>query len=54
VVAATDADAAGERYASRLEALAVAAGIPFERHPPPDGHKDWNMFPQVKAGRAGQ
>jgi hypothetical protein len=54
VVAATDADRAGEHYASRLQAMAATAGIPFERCQPPDGHKDWNSFQQAAAARGRQ
>jgi hypothetical protein len=38
---ATDANRAGERYASRHAELAAAAGIAFERLAPPTGN-DWN------------
>jgi Toprim-like len=54
VVVATGADPAGERYASRLQTMAIAASVPYERRAPPDGYKDWNQFSQVKAGSAGQ
>ena len=50
LVAATDADGAGERYAQRLAALAQAAGVRSERLVPPDGQNDWNDI--VKQGRA--
>lgn len=50
LVAVTDADKAGEGYAARLAALARAAGVRFERLPPPDGCKDWNDF--ITQGRA--
>ena len=49
LVAATDADGAGERYAQRLAALAQAAGVRSERLVPPDGQNDWNDI--VKQGR---
>ena len=54
IVAVTDADRAGERYASRLQEMAEIAGIPFERCQPPDGHKDWNKFLEAEAGRGRQ
>jgi len=41
LVAASDADPQGEKYAARLTAMAEAAGIPAERAAPA-GHKDWN------------
>ena len=49
LVAATDADKAGAGYAARLGAMAQAAGVRFERLPPPGGVKDWNDF--VTQGR---
>ena len=42
LAAATDADAAGERYASRLQTLAAEAGVACVRLMPPDGFNDWN------------
>jgi hypothetical protein len=42
LVAATDADIAGRRYASRLAGLAAQAGVRFEAILPPDGLNDWN------------
>ena len=42
LVAATDADAAGERYAQRLAERAEAAGVRWERLVPPGGQNDWN------------
>ena len=42
LVAATDADTAGERYAARLAELALEAGIRSGRTQPPGGCKDWN------------
>ena len=42
LVAATDADSAGERYAQRLAERAKAAGVRWERLLPPDGQNDWN------------
>jgi len=41
LVAATDADSAGERYAARLAELAAAAAVPARRVAP-SGHNDWN------------
>lgn len=41
LVAATDADPAGERYAARLAELAAAVALPVERKAPV-GHKDWD------------
>ena len=43
LVAATDADAAGEHYASQLVELATAAGVRSGRILPFGGHKDWNQ-----------
>jgi hypothetical protein len=42
LIAATDADTAGRRYASRLEALATEAGVRFAAILPPSGVNDWN------------
>ena len=42
LVAATDADAAGERIAANLLDLATAASVRCERMLPPDARKDWN------------
>ena len=47
-VSATDANRAGDRYASGHAELATAAGIAFERLRPPEG-TDWNDV--VRAGR---
>ena len=41
LVAATDADPQGEKYAVRLRAMAETAGVVAERAAP-TGHKDWN------------
>jgi len=41
LVAATDADLAGDRYAARLTELAVKVSLPVERKAPV-GHKDWD------------
>ncbi len=43
LVAATDADTAGEHYASQLLELATAAGVRSGRILPFGGHKDWNQ-----------
>ena len=42
LVAAMDADAAGERYAAKLVELALEAGVRSSRIKPPGGCKDWN------------
>lgn len=42
LIAATDADTAGRRYAARLEGLAAEAGARFDAILPPDGLNDWN------------
>ncbi len=42
LVAATDADPAGERHAERLGERAETAGVRWERLVPPGGHNDWN------------
>jgi DNA primase len=42
LIAATDADAAGRRYAARLAALATEAAVQFAAILPPDGLNDWN------------
>jgi hypothetical protein len=42
LVAATDADVTGDRYAAQLAELAGAAGVQPERLRPPRGVKDWN------------
>jgi hypothetical protein len=42
LIAATDADAAGRRYAVRLAALATEAAVRFAAILPPDGLNDWN------------
>jgi hypothetical protein len=42
LVAATDADRAGEAYAAQLAALAAIAPLPFLRLLPPEGANDWN------------
>jgi hypothetical protein len=42
LIAATDADMAGRRYAARLAALATEAAVRFAAILPPDGLNDWN------------
>ena len=42
LIAATDADTAGRRYAARLENMATEAGVRFDTILPPDGLNDWN------------
>ncbi len=42
MVAATDADRAGDGYAARLGVMAGAAGVRFERLRPPVEGQDWN------------
>lgn len=42
LVAATDADKPGERYAVQLAAMAQAAGVRSERLLPTEGKNDWN------------
>jgi hypothetical protein len=42
LIAATDADTAGRRYAGRLENMATEAGVRFNAILPPDGLNDWN------------
>jgi hypothetical protein len=60
LVAATDADRQGGRYADQLAAMAVAAGVRSERLLPPDGHNDWNDVlvavrgSQAASGTSGQ
>ena len=42
LIAATDADPAGRRYAARLRSLATEARVRFDAILPPDGLNDWN------------
>jgi hypothetical protein len=42
LIAATDADSAGRRYAARLQEMSVGAGVRFDALLPPAGSKDWN------------
>jgi hypothetical protein len=49
LIAATDADTAGRRYASRLEDMAREAGVRFNAILPPDGLNDWNDALRARA-----
>ena len=51
LVAATDADLAGDRYALFLVELAAAAGVDCQRLRPPRGLKDWNDVWRAAARR---
>jgi Protein of unknown function (DUF3991)/Toprim-like len=51
MVIATDADRAGERYATQLTAMATDARVPVERAQPGDGLNDWNDVVKARAGR---
>ena len=42
LIAATDADVAGRRYAARLREMATEAAVRFDAILPPDGLNDWN------------
>jgi hypothetical protein len=42
LIAATDADTAGRRCATRLADMATEAGVRFDTILPPDGLNDWN------------
>ena len=42
LVAATDADRAGRRYATKLASLAAESGVQFDAILPPEGLNDWN------------
>ncbi len=44
LIAATDADTAGRRYAARLAEIAAEIGVRFDAILPPDGLNDWNDF----------
>ena len=48
LIAATDADIAGRRYAARLKDLAVEARVRFNAILPPDELNDWNDFLRVR------
>ena len=49
LIAATDADTAGRRYAARLAELAAESGVRFDAILPPDGLNDWNDAIRVMA-----
>ena len=49
LVAATDANRAGDRYAERLGEIAVEAGVAVERLRP-SGATDWNDILQGRVG----
>lgn len=53
VLAAGDADPAGERYAIRLAALAAEAGVPTQRAAP-TGHTDWDDVLKAQGSTPGQ
>ena len=42
MIAATDADTPGRRYAGRLQEMAIEAGVRFGAILPPSGLNDWN------------
>jgi len=42
LIAATDADEQGCKYAARLAEMAGRAGVQYQRLLPPGGHNDWN------------
>jgi hypothetical protein len=42
LIAAMDADIAGQRYAVRLQHMAMEAAVRFDQILPPDGLNDWN------------
>jgi hypothetical protein len=50
LIAATDADIAGRRYAARLKDLAAEARVRFSAILPPDEMNDWNDFLRVRTG----
>ena len=54
LVAATDADLAGDRYALFLVELATTAGVDSQRLRPPRGLKDWNDVWRAAARRLGE
>jgi hypothetical protein len=54
LVAATDADLAGDRYALFLVELAATAGVDCQRLRPPRGLKDWNDVWRAAARRLGE
>jgi hypothetical protein len=49
LIAATDADTAGRRYADRLRGMAMESAVRFDRILPPEGLNDWNDFLRVPA-----
>jgi len=49
LIAATDADTAGRRYAARLEDMAADAGVRFDAILPPDRLNDWNDALRARA-----
>ena len=49
LIAATDADTAGRRYAARLEDMAAEAGVRFDVVLPPDRLNDWNDALRARA-----
>jgi hypothetical protein len=49
LIAATDADTAGRRYAARLEDMAAEAGVRFDAILPPDRLNDWNDALRTRA-----
>ncbi len=51
LAAATDADAAGKRYAVHLMAMAEAACVRSKRIVPPGGQNDWNDVIKQRNGR---
>lgn len=53
VLAAGDADPAGEKYAIRLAALAAEAGVPTQRAAP-TGHTDWDDVLKAQSAQPGQ
>ena len=55
LVAATDADAAGDRYAELLHGLAATANVAAARLRPPAGVGDWNqLLVRARAGEFGR
>lgn len=52
LVAATDADIQGEKYAARLTAMAEAAGVPVQRAAPPVEQNDWNNVLKARGQEA--
>ena len=51
LVAATNADAAGDGYAGQLAEMARAAGVRHERLLPDGGHNDWNDLLKARRPR---